>query len=46
MRWTKKDAHLLLQVHIKTMNQELRPIFEKWYPNMKQEGPSYLSLAA
>ena len=46
MRWTKKGTHLLLQVRIKTLNQELRPTFEKWYPNMKQEDRPPLPLAA
>lgn len=46
MRWTKKGAHHLLQIRIKTLNQELRSAFEKGYPNMKQEAPSSFSLAA
>jgi hypothetical protein len=46
MRWTKKGANQLLQVRIKTLNQELRPTFEKWYPSMKQEDYSSLPLAA
>jgi len=45
MRWTKKGAHLLLQVRIKTLNNELRPLFCKWYPNMKQEGEKIIPLA-
>ena len=46
MRWTKKGAHLLLQVRIKALNQELRPAFEKWYPKMQQENSLFLPLAA
>ncbi len=46
MRWTKKGAHLLLQVRVKALNQELRPAFEKWYPKMRQENSSTLPLAA
>ncbi len=34
MRWTKKGAHLLLQVRIKTLNKELRETFHRWYPKM------------
>ena len=34
MRWTKKGAHLLLQVRVKTLNEELRDTFEGWYPAM------------
>ncbi len=36
MRWTKRGAHLLLQLRTKTLNDELRPAFEQWYPEMKQ----------
>ncbi len=36
MRWTQRSAHRLLQVRIKTLNDELRPTFEKWYPDMKE----------
>ena len=34
MRWTKKGAHLLLQVRTKVLNKELRATFERWYPKM------------
>ncbi len=34
MRWTKKGAHLLLQVRIKTLNGELKETFKRWYPKM------------
>ena len=34
MRWTKKGAHLLLQVRIKTLNGELKDTFRRWYPKM------------
>jgi len=37
MRWTKKGAHLLLQLRIKTLNNELRQVFCRWYPKMEQE---------
>ena len=36
MRWTERGAHLLLQVRTKTLNDELRPTFEDWYPGMKE----------
>lgn len=35
MRWTDRGAHLLLQVRTKTLNDELRSTFERWYPGMK-----------
>src|SRR6266498_4181552 len=34
MRWTKKGAHLLLQVRAQVLNEDLRPTFERWYPAM------------
>jgi hypothetical protein len=34
MRWTKRGAHLLLQVRTKVLNDELRSQFETWYPGM------------
>jgi hypothetical protein len=34
MRWTKKGAHLLLQVRSQVLNEDLRPTFERWYPTM------------
>lgn len=32
MRWTKRGAHLLLQVRAQALNEDLRPTFERWYP--------------
>ena len=46
MRWTKRGAHLLLQVRVKALNQELKPAFERWYPKMQQENSLYRPLAA
>jgi hypothetical protein len=34
MRWTKKGAHLLLQVRAQVLNEDLRPTFERWYGAM------------
>jgi hypothetical protein len=34
MRWTKRGAHLLLQVRAQALNEDLRPTFERWYPAM------------
>ncbi|NTU85394.1 MAG: hypothetical protein HGA45_39585 [Chloroflexales bacterium] len=34
MRWTKRGAHLLLQVRAQALNDDLRPTFERWYPAM------------
>jgi hypothetical protein len=34
MRWTKKGAHLLLQIRTKVLNKELHSTFERWYTRM------------
>jgi hypothetical protein len=36
MRWTKKGAHLLLQVRSQVLNDDLRATFERWYPLMER----------
>ncbi|MGI8494562.1 MAG: ISKra4 family transposase [Pyrinomonadaceae bacterium] len=35
MRWTKRGAHLLLQVRVKVLNDELQANFSKWYPQFE-----------
>lgn len=35
MRWTKRGAHLLLQVRVKVLNDELQENFRKWYPHFE-----------
>jgi hypothetical protein len=37
MQWTKRGAHLLLQTRVKTLNQELGAVFQRWYPDMQLE---------
>jgi len=37
MRWSKRGAHLLLQVRTKVLNEELRATFDRWYPNSHRE---------
>ena len=34
MKWTKRGAHLLLQVRTHVLNGELREMFCRWYPGM------------
>lgn len=46
MRWTQKGAHLLLQLRVKTLNQELRQSFCRWYPKMEKENDMGLPMAA
>jgi hypothetical protein len=33
MQWTKRGTHLLLQTRVKTLNQELGAVFQRWYPD-------------
>ncbi len=37
MRWTKRGAHLLLQVRIKVLNDELQANFRNWYPQFESK---------
>ena len=37
MRWTKRGAHLILQVRTKTLNNELKVKFKQWYPGFQNE---------
>jgi hypothetical protein len=37
MQWTKRGAHLLLQTRVKTLNQELCAVFQRWYPDLQLE---------
>jgi len=34
MRWTQKGAHLLLQIRTRTLNDDLKTAFCRWYPGM------------
>lgn len=34
MRWTRRGAHLLLQVRTKTLDDDLRSAFERWHPDL------------
>lgn len=35
MRWTKRGAHLLLQMRTKVLDGDLPSLFQQWYPNME-----------
>lgn len=37
MQWSKRGAHLLLHTRVKTLNHELGPVFQRWYPDMDIE---------
>jgi hypothetical protein len=43
MQWSKRGAHLLLQTRVKTLNQELRAVFQQWYPDFPVEGEEPLA---
>jgi hypothetical protein len=34
MSWSRRGAHLLLQVRTRVLNEELRGKFESWYPGL------------
>ncbi len=38
MRWSKQEAHLMLQTRTRTLDGTLRAKFEQWYPGMKADG--------
>jgi hypothetical protein len=37
MQWTKRGAHLLLQTRTRALDGTLRPLFEKWYPDLAND---------
>ncbi len=37
MQWTKRGAHLLLQIRTRTLDGTLRPLFEQWYPRLAND---------
>jgi hypothetical protein len=34
MRWTPRGAHLLLQIRVQALNNDLHEVFERWYPGL------------
>jgi hypothetical protein len=44
MRWTPRGAHLLLQIRVQALNDDLHASFERWYPDLRQ--PQERNLAA
>ena len=46
MQWTKRGAHLLLQIRTRTLDGSLRPLFEKWYPNLANDNSARGAQAA
>jgi hypothetical protein len=47
MRWTRRGAHLLLQVRTRVLNDTLTTTFQRWYPGMEiSQVQQELALAA
>lgn len=47
MRWTRRGAHLLLQVRTRVLDDTLTTTFQRWYPGMKRgKTPQEPALAA
>jgi hypothetical protein len=40
MQWSKRGAHLLLQIRVKTLNGDLASVFKRWYPDLQLEEES------
>jgi hypothetical protein len=37
MQWTKRGAHLLLQIRTRTLDGTLRSLFLQWYPGLAND---------
>ena len=35
VQWSKKGAHLLVQMRTKVLNNELEGLFRRWYPQFR-----------
>jgi len=47
MRWTRRGAHLLLQIRTRVLDDTLPATFQRWYPGMEtSESPQEPALAA
>jgi hypothetical protein len=44
MRWTPRGAHLLLQIRVQALNDDLHTSFKRWYPSLRN--PPEVKLAA
>src|SRR5262249_1102490 len=40
MQWSRRGAHLLLQVRTRVLNGEWEEIFRTWYPGFRQQAQS------
>jgi len=39
MRWTRRGAHLLLQIRTQALDDTLPATFQRWYPGMRTDEP-------
>ena len=47
MRWTRRGAHLLLQIRTRVLDETLSTTFQRWYPGMETgKSPREPALAA
>jgi hypothetical protein len=46
MQWTKRGAHLLLQIRTRALDGTLRPLFERWYPGLANDNSAAAPQAA
>jgi hypothetical protein len=37
MRWTPSGAHLLLQIRVQALNDDLHATFGRWYPDLRRQ---------
>jgi hypothetical protein len=43
MRWTPRGAHLLLQIRVQVLNDDLQTAFHRWYPALRSVGQEKLA---
>ena len=46
MQWTKKGAHLVLQMRTQVLDERLGDIFRDWYPDFRAKPESEIKQAA
>jgi hypothetical protein len=46
MRWTRRGAHLLLQVRTRVFNDTLTDDFHRWYPSFTHQAEELEEMAA
>ena len=43
MRWTERGAHLLLQVRVNVLNEDLHKAFQRWHPGLDRSSQEKLA---